>query len=80
MKSTNMMDNTYPGPSPFRSFEFFTVLIKLELSIIFINALFWSIQNQNHSPHLKVLSPHVASGEWVGQRWVRANQNSKYSN
>jgi len=29
---------------------------------------FWYVWKQSHWPHLKVHSPHVASGEWVGQR------------
>ena len=28
------------------------------------------IWKQSHSPHLNDHLPHVASGEWVGQRWV----------
>ena len=36
------------------------------------NILFWTLWNQSYSPHSKSHSPHVASGEWVGQccaRW-----------
>jgi hypothetical protein len=31
----------------------------------------FEVFGKNHSPHLNGYSPHVASGEWVGQRWSR---------
>ncbi len=45
------------------------VWIKLEISNFVQNIKFSSIQKQSHSSYLKFHSPHVAIGEWVGQRW-----------
>ncbi len=63
-KSTNVMDYQYPRPSLFLPFQFF-LTEKCELNWKYLNLFkkkinFSTIQNQSHSPH-------VASGEWVGQ-------------
>jgi hypothetical protein len=37
---------------------------------------FVGVWKQSHLQHLNGYSPHVASGVWVGQRWILINQNT----
>jgi len=69
----------HPRPSLFTLFWYFQVWIKFKKAWLFLlfgpkpqKAYFWGLWKQSHSPHSNGHSPHVASGEWVGQRWTKS--------
>ncbi len=59
------------GPPYITILYFLTERCELKLDnivILFKTSQFSNIRRQIHSPHSKEHSPHVANGEWVGQR------------
>jgi len=53
------------------------VWIKME--ILFKTTQFWDVRKVSHLPRLNGHSPHVASGEWVGQRWSNWNKRVHFN-
>jgi hypothetical protein len=44
---------------------------EIDTKSIFCSPQMWGMERSSHSPHSNGHSPHVVSGEWVGQRFSR---------